>query len=177
MQFTLGCLLSCCILLLVGNYLVTQPNNKKEATISFPQQFFYTGCTVLILYAWQVGSQVLTVEVLSYTLKSVQLVLPYTCMSLSEHLDSSSRSCGQGPFGRQQNLHNQNQRCLRAFCFLCPCQLSLSVADHIPLVLIQSFQIRNPSSARCKAATSHTKSPILSPNAMTNLPIRNCGGY
>lgn len=117
---------------------------------------------MLILYAWQAASQVLTVKGLSYSLKSVQLVLPYTCMSPSEHLDSSSRSCGQGPLGRHQNLHSQNQKCLRTFCLLCPCQFSLSVADHIPLVLVQ---MRNPSSARCKAVTSHTKSSILSPNA------------
>lgn len=138
-----------------------------------PATVIYTGCTVLVLYAWQVGSQVLTVKVLSYTLKSVQPVLPYTCMSLSEHLDCSSRSCGQGPFGRQQNLHSQNQKWLRTFCLLCPCQSSLSVADHIPLILVQSFSIRNPSSAMCKEVNSHTKSSILSPTAkVTNLSLQ-----
>lgn len=157
----------CCWQEIIWSHITT--TEEKQLFHSHKSYFHRLYC--VNLHAWQVGSQVLTVKVLSYTLKSVQLVLPYTCMSLSEHLDSSSRFCGQGPFGRHQNLDSQNQRCLRTFCLLCPCQFSLSVADHIPLVLVQNFSIRNPSSARCKAATSHTKSSILSPSAkVTNRP-------
>lgn len=108
---------------------------------------------MLILYAWQVDSQVLTVKGLSYSLKSVQPDLPYTCMSLSEHLDSSSRSCGQGPLVDTRTYTARTRNAWEHSVSCAPGQFSLSVADHIPLVLVQSFLIRNSSSAR--------RSPLL----------------